>query len=74
MPVDIMQGSNVRLSKPVSPADSIQRVAKVAHQYQDTICTGVFNKGELIWGQDHGARTPQAASLLGVYQKYKLGP
>jgi hypothetical protein len=71
--VNIMQGSDVRLGKPVSPADSIPSVPKVAHQHQDTICTGGFNKGEIIWGQGHSARTPQAASSPGGRTFRSLG-
>ncbi len=68
-----MQGSDVRLGKPVSPADSIQSAPKDAHQHQDTICTGVFNKGEIIWDQGHSARTPQAASSPGGRAFRSLG-
>jgi hypothetical protein len=71
--VNIMQGSDVRLGKPVSPADSIPIVPKVAHQHQDTICTGVFNKGQIIWGQGYSARTPQAASSPGGRTFHSLG-
>jgi hypothetical protein len=60
--MNIAQCINVRLSKPVSPCNSIQRNAKVAQQHQDAICSGVFNDCELIWAQGYGARTPQAAS------------
>jgi hypothetical protein len=69
-----MQGSDVRLGKPVSPADSIPSVPKVAHQHQDTICTGVLHgcSGVKLHMQHARQRLSALAAKLG-WQYNELG-